>query len=57
MISTRPIEGTRIKHHVGPASIKMYDKFGLVLRIETTINDVSFFRHYRHGEQRDGARP
>ena len=23
------IEGTRIKHHMGPASIKMYDKFGL----------------------------
>jgi len=48
------IEGTRIKHHMGPASIKMYDKFGLVLRIETTANDVSFFRHYRKVEQRDG---
>ena len=24
------IMGTRIKHHMGPASIKMYDKFGLV---------------------------
>lgn len=51
------IEGTRIKHHMGPASIKMYDKFGLVLRIETTINDVSFFKHYREVEQRDGTRP
>jgi hypothetical protein len=49
------IEGTRIKHIMGPASIKMYDKFGLILRIETTVNDVSFFQHYRTVEQRDGA--
>jgi len=48
------IEGTRIKHHMGPASIKIYDKFGLVLRIETTANDVSFFRHHRTVEHRDG---
>lgn len=49
------IEGTRIKHQMGPASIKMYDKFGLILRIETTLNDVSFFQHYRTVEQRDGT--
>jgi hypothetical protein len=41
------IEGTCIKHHFGKASIKMYDKFGCVLRIETTTNDVSFFKHHR----------
>ena len=52
--STR-IEGTRIKHRMGPASIKMYDKCGLVLRIETTANDVSFFKHHRKVEQRDGT--
>jgi hypothetical protein len=40
--STR-IEGTRIRHQMGPASIKMYDKFGLMIRIETTSYDVSFF--------------
>jgi hypothetical protein len=28
------IEGTRIKHSMGPVSIKMYDKFRLILRIE-----------------------
>ena len=50
------IEGTRIKHHMGPASIKMYDKFGLILRIETTANDISFFKHYRTVEHRDGTR-
>ena len=49
------IEGTRIKHTMGWVAIKMYDKFGLLLRIETTVNDVSFFRHYRTVEQRDGS--
>ena len=49
------IEGTRIKHHMGEASIKMYDKQKLILRIETTANDVSFFRHYRTVEHRDGT--
>lgn len=48
------IEGTCIKHHFGKASIKMYDKFGCVLRIETTTNDVSFFKHHRKVEHRDG---
>ncbi len=49
------IEGTRIKHTMGPISIKLYDKFGLILRIETTVNDVSFFKHYREVEHRDGS--
>jgi hypothetical protein len=48
------IEGTRLRHHMGPASIKMYDKFSLILRIETTANNVSFFKHHRKVEQRDG---
>ena len=48
------IEGTRIKHHMGSVSIKMYDKFGHILRIETTTNDLSFFRHGRMVEQREG---
>ena len=50
------IEGTRIKHHMGPASLKMYDKFGFILRIETTANKVSFFKHYREVEQKNGER-
>jgi hypothetical protein len=49
------IQGTRIKHSMGPVAIKMYDKFGLILRIETTVNDVSFFKHYRKVEHRDGS--
>ena len=53
---SRRIQGTRIKHSMGPASIKMYDKCGLVLRIETTVNDVSFFKHHRIVLHRDGTR-
>ncbi|MCL5999145.1 MAG: MarR family transcriptional regulator [Chloroflexi bacterium] len=49
------ILGTRIKHVMGPASIKLYDKFGHVLRIETTTNDVSFFPQYRQVQHRDGT--
>jgi hypothetical protein len=50
------IEGTCIKHHMGrAASIKMYDKLGRVLRIETTVNDVTFFKHHRTVEHRDGT--
>jgi len=49
------IEGSRIKHSMGKSSIKMYDKFSKILRIETTTNDVSFFKHYREVEHRDGT--
>jgi hypothetical protein len=49
------IEGTRIKHTMGPVSLKLYDKFGFILRIETTVNDLSFFKHYREVEHRDGS--
>lgn len=50
------IEGTRIKHQMGrQAAIKMYDKLGHILRVETTVNDVGFFKHYRRVEHRDGT--
>jgi hypothetical protein len=52
--STR-IEGTRIKHHMGWAAIKLYDKFGLIARVECTANDVTFFQHHRTVEHRDGT--
>lgn len=47
--------GTRIKHHMGSVSIKMYDKFNIILRIETTTNDVSFFKQFRQVHHRDGS--
>jgi hypothetical protein len=52
--STR-IQGTRIRHQMGRVALKMYDKFGYILRIETVANDVSFFKHHRRVEHRDGS--
>lgn len=49
------IEGSRIKHTMGQVSIKMYDKFSKILRIETTSNDISFFKHFREVVHRDGT--
>lgn len=49
------LEGSRIRHQMGPVSIKMYDKFNIVLRIETTVTNVSFFQHYRQVQHRDGT--
>jgi len=49
------IQGTRVKHHMGPAALKLYDKFGLIARIECTANDVTFFSHHRTVEHRDGT--
>jgi hypothetical protein len=48
------IEGTCIKHRLDSCSVKLYDKFARILRIETTTNDVSFFKHHRKVEHRDG---
>ena len=43
-------EGVRIKHRVNGNSIKMYDKQGSVLRIETTLNNPDDLRVYRPRE-------
>jgi hypothetical protein len=48
------IDGTCIKHRFGKTGVKMYDKFGRLLRLETTTNDVSFFKHHRKVEHHDG---
>lgn len=47
--------GTRLKHQMGPVSIKLYDKFNIILRIETTVNNVGFFQQYRQVRHRDGS--
>jgi hypothetical protein len=49
------VEGTCIRHHLGRQSIKMYDRGGRILRIEATSNDITFFRHHRKVEHRDGS--
>ena len=43
-------EGVRIKHRVSGNSIKMYDKHGSVLRVETTINEARCLKVYRPKE-------
>lgn len=40
----RRVEGIRVKHSAKWNSVKMYDKFGRLLRIETTINDPGAFK-------------
>jgi hypothetical protein len=43
-------EGLRIKHRVNRNALKMYDKQGSVLRVETTINDARDLKSYRTKE-------
>jgi hypothetical protein len=40
-------EGVRIKHRVGKNSVKLYDKQGSVLRVETTLNEVKGLKSFR----------
>jgi hypothetical protein len=48
-LKDRP-EGMRVKHAVNGNSVKMYDKQGSVLRVETTINRNGEFKVYRGTE-------
>jgi hypothetical protein len=41
-------EGVRIKHSVNRNCVKMYDKHGSILRVETTINNTREFKVFRH---------
>ena len=50
------ILGTRIKHRKGDNYIKIYDKFGIILRIETTVNSVTDFQHFRQIDKKDGTK-
>src|SRR3954452_17368137 len=47
--------GTRIKHRMKSNWLKMYDKFGLILRVETVINSPKEFWVYRTQPHRDGT--
>lgn len=48
-LKRRP-EGLRLKHFVNGNSLKLYDKQGTVLRVETTINHPREFRVWRARE-------
>ena len=53
----RRVEGTRIKHRLNGNWIKMYDKQGSVLRVETVINQTRDMKVYRSKEgDEDGAK-
>lgn len=52
----RRYAGLRLKHSFGPASVKLYNRPGGILRMEMTTYDVSFFRHYRQVVHRDGTK-
>ena len=43
-------EGIRVKHWLNRNSIKLYNKSGSILRIETTINHTRDFKVFRHPE-------
>jgi hypothetical protein len=45
-LKQRP-EGMRVKHAYGLNSLKQYDKFGQVLRLETTIHEARGLKVYR----------
>jgi hypothetical protein len=52
----RRYAGLRLKHSFGPASVKLYNRPGGILRLEMTTYDVSFFRHYRQVVHQDGTK-
>lgn len=53
----RRSEGTRVKHRLGGNWIKMYDKQGSVLRVETVINQTRDMKVYRAKEgDEEGAK-
>lgn len=52
----RRFEGIRVKHRINYNSVKMYNKNGSILRIETTINNTREFKVYRRPDD-DKARP
>jgi hypothetical protein len=45
-LKRRP-EGVRIKHRAGRNTVKLYDKQGSVLRVETALNEVKGLKSYR----------
>ena len=53
-VKTDRLLGTRIKHRMTRNWLKMYDKFGLILRVETVINRPQEFSVFRTRSHRDG---
>jgi hypothetical protein len=49
-------EGVRMKHSVNRNSVKMYDKHGSILRVETTINNTREFKVFRQPDDKPQAK-
>jgi hypothetical protein len=54
-VKTDRLLGTRIKHRMTRNWLKMYDKFGHILRVETVINRPKEFSVFRTRHHRDGT--
>jgi hypothetical protein len=54
-VKTDRLLGTRIKHRMTRNWLKMYDKFGHILRVETVINRPKEFSVHRTRYHRDGT--
>lgn len=54
-VKTDRLLGTRIKHRMTRNWLKMYDKFGQILRVETVINRSQEFSVFRTRHHRDGS--
>ena len=54
-VKTDRLLGTRIKHRMTKNWLKMYDKFGQILRVETVINRPKEFSVHRTRHHRDGS--
>ena len=51
------VEGARVKHSHDHNSVKMYDKQGSMLRVETTINHPRPMKVYRTSENDPEGQP
>lgn len=54
-VKTDRLVGTRLKHRMTRNWLKLYDKFGLILRVETVINRPTEFSVYRTRRHHDGT--
>ncbi len=55
-VKTERQPGARIKHRMKGNWLKLYDKFGRIVRVETVINQPGEFKIYRECQHRDGTR-
>jgi hypothetical protein len=52
---TERTPGRSIQHTMKGTRLKRYDQFGLLLRVETVINQPGEFKVYRECRHRDGS--